>query len=75
MNAALMASAEAKLTGKMTVCTATSGSGITVLLNGLVDAWQDKAPVFAITGQVERTQIGTGTAQDINQQQLIAPLA
>lgn len=75
MNAALMASAEAKLTGKMAVCTATSGPGITVLLNGLADAWRDKAPVLVITGQVQRTQIGTGAVQDINQQQLIAPLA
>ncbi|ASK60885.1 pyruvate oxidase [Virgibacillus phasianinus] len=75
MNAALMASAEAKLTGKMAVCTATSGPGITVLLNGLADAWRDRASVLVITGQVERTKIGTGDVQDINQQQLIAPLA
>lgn len=75
MNAALMASAEAKLTGRIAVCTATSGPGITLLLNGLADAWRDKAPVLVITGQVERAQIGTGAVQDINQQQLIAPLA
>ncbi|MFC7394962.1 thiamine pyrophosphate-binding protein [Scopulibacillus cellulosilyticus] len=75
MNAALMASAEAKLTGQLAVCTATCGPGITLLLNGLADAWQDKAPVLAITGQVQRTQIGTGDVQDINQQALIHPLA
>ncbi|PWA09760.1 pyruvate oxidase [Pueribacillus theae] len=75
MDAALMASAEAKLTGKLAVCTATCGPGITVLLNGLADAWRDKAPVLAITGQVERTELGTGGVQDIDQQQLISPLA
>ncbi len=75
MNASLMASAEAKLTGRIAVCTATSGPGITLLLNGLADAWRDKAPVLVVTGQVERTQIGTGAVQDVNQQQLIAPLA
>ncbi|HEX7064231.1 MAG TPA: thiamine pyrophosphate-binding protein [Bacillales bacterium] len=75
MDAALMASAEAKLTGKLAVCTATCGPGITVLLNGLADAWRDKAPVLAITGQVQRTQLGTGDVQDIDQQKLISPLA
>ncbi|GGE23377.1 pyruvate oxidase [Marinithermofilum abyssi] len=73
--AALMASAEAKLTGQLAVCTATSGPGIAGLLNGLGDAWQDKARVLAITGQVERKKIGTGTKQEIDQQLLIQPLA
>lgn len=74
-NAALMASAEAKLTGKLAVCTSTCGPGITLLLNGLADAWADKVPVLAITGQVERKHIGTGTIQDIDQQLLIQPIA
>ncbi|PTX51479.1 pyruvate dehydrogenase (quinone)/pyruvate oxidase [Melghirimyces profundicolus] len=73
--AALMASAEAKLTGRLAVCTATSGPGIASLLNGLGDASQDQAPVLAITGQVERKDIGTGVKQEINQQQLIHPMA
>ena len=49
--AAFMASAEAKLTGGLGVCTATMGPGATNLLNGLGDAHADKAPVLAITGQ------------------------
>ncbi len=72
--AALMASAEAKLTGCLSVCTATSGPGITQLMNGLADAAQDRAPVLAITGQVERKKLGTGAKQEIDQQQLIQPL-
>lgn len=75
MDAALMASAEAKLTGRLAVCTSTCGPGITVLLNGLADAWRDKAPVLAITGQVERSELGTGAVQDIDQQKLISPIA
>ncbi|PZE21397.1 thiamine pyrophosphate-binding protein [Paenibacillus xerothermodurans] len=74
-NAALMASAEAKLTGWPTVCIATSGPGITSMLNGLADASCDRAPVLAITGQVERRHIGTGAVQDIDQQVLVQPLA
>ncbi|PWK09593.1 thiamine pyrophosphate-binding protein [Tumebacillus permanentifrigoris] len=73
--AAFMASAEAKLTGKLGVCLATSGPGMANLLNGLGDAYQDKAPVLAITGQVPTPQIGTDTKQYLDQQVFIAPLA
>ncbi|MGF7086676.1 pyruvate dehydrogenase (quinone)/pyruvate oxidase [Kroppenstedtia sanguinis] len=73
--AALMASAEAKLTGRLAVCAATSGPGIVHMLNGLADAAQDRAPVLAITGQVERKKLGTGSKQDLNQQVMIEPLA
>jgi pyruvate oxidase len=73
--AALMASAEAKLTGKLAVCTATSGPGIANLINGLADAAADYAPVFAVTGQVDRAKIGTRTKQYIDQQKLAASVA
>jgi len=73
--AAFMASAEAKLTGRVGVCLATSGPGMANLLNGLGDAYQDKAPVLAITGQVPTKQIGTDSKQYLNQQTFIAPLA
>jgi pyruvate oxidase len=73
--AALMASAEAKLTGRVAVCMATSGPGIANLMNGLGDAHMDGARVLAITGQVETNKIGTHTKQYIDQQRLIDPLA
>lgn len=73
--AAFMASAEAKLTGGLGVCLATSGPGMANLLNGLGDAYQDKAPVLAITGQVPTKKIGTDTKQYLDQQVFIAPLA
>ncbi|WP_366923160.1 thiamine pyrophosphate-binding protein [Metallumcola ferriviriculae] len=71
VNAAFMASYQAKLTGKVGVCVATSGPGTANLINGLADAYFDKAPVLAITGQVESSKVGTGSKQDINQQQLL----
>lgn len=73
--AAFMASAEAKLTGKLGVCIATSGPGMANLLNGLGDAYQDKVPVLAITGQVPTKKIGTDTKQYLDQQVFIEPLA
>lgn len=74
-NAALMASAEAKLTGKLAVCTCTSGPGLASIVNGLADAWADRVPVLVLSGQVQRTEIGLGGVQDMDQQLFIQPLA
>jgi len=73
--AAFMASAEAKLTGVLGVCTATMGPGATNLLNGLGDAYADRAPVLAITGQAPTDKIGTEFQQYIDQQELMKPFA
>jgi pyruvate dehydrogenase (quinone) len=63
--AAFMASAYAKLTGKLGVCIATSGPGAIHLLNGLYDAKLDGAPVLAITGLQFHDLINTHTQQDV----------
>ncbi|MFY0543317.1 thiamine pyrophosphate-binding protein [Brevibacillus sp. H7] len=73
--AAMMASAEAKLTGKPAVCTATSGPGTVNLLNGLADAHMDRVPVIAITGQVETYQLGGGYKQYVQQEGLLGPIS
>ncbi|WP_252503523.1 thiamine pyrophosphate-binding protein [Sporosarcina sp. Marseille-Q4943] len=73
--AAFMASAEAKLTGRLAVCTATMGPGAANLLNGLGDAYADKAPVLAITGQAPTDKIGTEFPQYVDQQELMKPFA
>ncbi len=73
--AAFMASAEAKLTGNIAVCTATMGPGATNLLNGLGDAYSDKAPVLVITGQAPTDKIGTDFQQYVDQQELFKPFA
>ncbi|WNC17072.1 thiamine pyrophosphate-binding protein [Brevibacillus brevis] len=72
--AAMMASAEAKLTGRPAVCMATMGPGTVNLLNGLADAWADRAPVVAITGQVESYKLGGGYKQFVPQEDLMRPL-
>lgn len=61
--AAFMASYEAKLTGRLAVCTATSGPGTVNLINGMADAYFDRAPVLAITGQVDTGKMGTNVKQ------------
>ncbi|MBW5446434.1 thiamine pyrophosphate-binding protein [Cohnella sp. CFH 77786] len=72
--AAMMASAEAKCTGKLGVCAAQMGPGLANLLNGLGDAYLDGCPVLAITGQAPLSQIGTSYKQFINQQELVRAL-
>lgn len=73
--AGFMASAEAKLTGRPAVCIATSGPGIANLLNGLGDAYADRVPLLALTGQVKSSKIGTNAKQYVDQQSLVRPLA
>ncbi len=73
--AALAASAQAKLTGELAVCTACQGPGAVHLLNGLYDAAMDHAPVLAITGQVASNLIGSGMPQEINQIALFEEVA
>lgn len=71
--AAFMASAYAKLTGELGVCVATSGPGVANLLNGLMDAKKDRAPVLAITGQVASYNLDTDYKQTADENLLLAP--
>lgn len=73
--AAMIASAEAKLTGQLSVCVAQMGPGLANLINGLGDAYMDKAPVLAITGQAPLNKIGTNYKQFINQQQMVQAIS
>ncbi len=73
--AALAASAEAKLTGRIGVVLGTSGPGLANMLNGLGDAFADGAGVLAITGQVEGKEVGTDAKQYIQQQLTASPIA
>jgi len=63
---AFAASAQAKLTSGLAVCAGTAGPGAIHLLNGLYDAKMDRAPVLAITGQVETSLLGTAYQQEVN---------
>ena len=64
--AAFAASAYAKLTGKPAACLTIAGPGATNLLTGLWDAKVDRAPVLALTGQVDTQVLGPGAFQEVD---------
>src|SRR3954454_21224282 len=64
--AAFAATAQAKLTGEVGVCMATSGPGAIHLLNGLYDAKLDHQPVVAIVGQQVRMALGSNFQQEVD---------
>ncbi len=64
--ASFAASAYGKLTGQAAACLTIAGPGATNLLTGLWDAKVDRAPVLALTGQVQTQVFGPGAFQDID---------
>ncbi|MDR0869584.1 MAG: biosynthetic-type acetolactate synthase large subunit [Planctomycetaceae bacterium] len=54
----------ARATGKLGVCTATSGPGATNLVTAIADAKMDSIPILAITGQVPTSSIGSDAFQE-----------
>ena len=71
---AFMAEAAAAATGVPGVCLATLGPGATNLVTGVAQAYLDRAPVLAFSGQlpVERYEIATHQRLDLKQ--LFAPI-
>jgi pyruvate dehydrogenase (quinone) len=61
--AALAASGQAKLTGRLAVCAGTTGPGSTHLVAGLYEAARDHAPVLAISGDMPLKMQGTDYIQ------------
>jgi pyruvate dehydrogenase (quinone) len=56
--AALAASGQAKLTGRLAVCAGTTGPGSNHLVAGLYEAYRDHAPVLALSGDMPRKMQG-----------------
>lgn len=63
---AFAASAYGKLTGKPAACFSIAGPGATNMFTGLWDAKVDRAPILALTGQVDTQVIGTGNFQELD---------
>jgi pyruvate dehydrogenase (quinone) len=61
--AALAASGQAKLTGRLGVCAGTTGPGSNHLVAGLYEASRDHAPVLALSGDMPRKMHGTDFIQ------------
>src|SRR4051812_9636036 len=64
--AAFAASAYGKLTGRPAACLTIAGPGATNLLTGLWDAKVDRAPVLALTGQVNSQVLAPGAFQEVD---------
>ncbi|MEM9855984.1 MAG: thiamine pyrophosphate-binding protein [Bacteroidota bacterium] len=64
--AAFAASGYAKLTGKPAACFGIAGPGATNMYTGLWDAKNDRAPLIALSGQVQTQVVGTGAFQEVD---------
>ncbi|KAF4779511.1 acetolactate synthase [Colletotrichum scovillei] len=73
-NAAFIAGAIGRITGRPGVCIATSGPGTSNLVTGLVTANDEGAPVVAIVGDVKRVQAAKKTHQSLRGVQLLEPV-
>lgn len=73
--ASFAASAYGKLTGRPAACFSIAGPGATNLLTGLWDAHVDRAPVLALTGQVDSQVLGPGAFQEVDLQAAFGSVA
>ena len=73
--ASFAASAFAKLTGRPAACLSIAGPGATNLLTGLWDAKVDRAPILALTGQVDLQVLGPGAFQEVDLRQAYGGVA
>ena len=73
-NAAFIAAAIGKITGRPGVCIATSGPGTSNLVTGLVTATDEGAPLVAIVGSVKRVQALKKTHQSLRGVELLGPV-
>jgi len=64
--AAFACSGYAKLTGRPAACFTIAGPGATNLMTGLYDAKVDRAPLLALSGQVDTQVLGPGAFQEVD---------
>ena len=56
--------AEASLTGRLAAVCGTAGPGTAHLINGLLDALHESAPVIALSGDVETVAMDSGVVEE-----------
>jgi acetolactate synthase-1/2/3 large subunit len=72
--AAFMSEAMASASGIPGVCVATLGPGATNLVTGVAQAYLDRAPLIAFTGQLPADRFEITTHQKLNLRALFAPI-
>src|SRR3989338_5044720 len=73
--AGLMAEAYGFLTGRPGVCMSTLGPGSSNMVNAVANAWLDRVPMIAISGQIERKREPTFTPQVLDHNPLFSPVS
>lgn len=73
--AAFMADACGQLTGKPGICMSTLGPGSTNLVNGVANAWLDRSPMIAISGQMHSSKEATFSHQNIDHNLIFSPIS
>jgi acetolactate synthase-1/2/3 large subunit len=71
---AFMADAYGRLTGRAGVCLGTLGPGATNLVTGIADAFLDRAPVVALTGQTDLSEMHKESHQYIDVVRMMKPV-
>src|SRR5918998_1002998 len=72
--AAFMADVYGRLTGRSAVAMATLGPGATNLVTGIADAFLDRAPMVALTGQVGSDKLHKEAHQFVDIVQMFRPV-
>lgn len=72
--AAYMADAYGRLTGRAGVCLATLGPGATNLVTGVADAFLDRAPLVALTGQADLERLHKESHQSVDVLGILRPV-
>src|SRR5215468_11000366 len=72
--AAFMADAYGRLTGHAGVCLGTLGPGATNLVTGMADAFLDRAPMVALTGQTGLSEMHKESHQYIDVVRMMKPV-
>src|SRR5213596_368687 len=71
---AYMADMYGRLTGRAGVCLGTLGPGATNLVTGIADAFLDRAPVVALTGQTDLSEMHKESHQYIDVVRMMKPV-
>jgi len=73
--AGLMAQAHGQATGLASACLSTLGPGSSNLVNAVANAWLDRVPMIAISGQIESKREQLFTHQVLDHNRLFSPVS
>jgi len=72
--AAIMAAAQAEITGSPGACLATLGPGVSSIVNGVAHAWLDRVPLMVITDALAADARACFPHQNLDHRALLAPI-